>query len=148
MKIKSGMHLQALSMESQPQNPEFRNHPENFLPCVFTSPSEFPTGELRIKSGGVIASTKKKLIREATLISLIQHFEADFLWKFSFKMLNSGLILKTFSHTCPSEFPIGELRIKSGGAIASTKATESVLRAPHSCNIASLMRRGGSGPVM
>ena len=28
------------------------------------------------------------------MISLIQHFEADFLWKVSLKILNSGLILK------------------------------------------------------
>ena len=39
-----------------------------------------------------------KLIREATIISLIKHFEAGFLWKASLKILNSGLILKTFSH--------------------------------------------------
>ena len=37
-------------------------------------------------------------IRESTIISLIQHFEADFLWKVSLKILNSGLILKTFTH--------------------------------------------------
>ena len=30
--------------------------------------------------------------------SPIQHFEADFLWKVSLKILNSGLILKTFTH--------------------------------------------------
>ena len=35
-----------------------------------------------------------KLIREAIIIiSLIQHFEADFLWKVSLKILKSGLIL-------------------------------------------------------
>ena len=32
------------------------------------------------------------------MISLIQHFEADFLWKVSLKVLNSGIILKTFTH--------------------------------------------------
>ena len=32
------------------------------------------------------------------MISLIQHFEADFLWKVSLKFLNSGKILKTFTH--------------------------------------------------
>ena len=26
------------------------------------------------------------------------HFEADFLWKVSLKILNSGIILKTFTH--------------------------------------------------
>ena len=39
-----------------------------------------------------------KLIREAIIISLIQNFEADFLWKVSLKNRNSGLILKTFTH--------------------------------------------------
>ena len=32
------------------------------------------------------------------MVSLIQHFEADFLWKVSLKILNSGTILKTFTH--------------------------------------------------
>ena len=32
------------------------------------------------------------------MISLIQYFEADFLWKVSLKILNSGLILKAFTH--------------------------------------------------
>ena len=32
------------------------------------------------------------------MICLIQHFEADFLWKVSLKILNSGIILKTFIH--------------------------------------------------
>ena len=32
------------------------------------------------------------------MISLIQNFEADFLWKVSLKILNSGIILKTFTH--------------------------------------------------
>ena len=31
------------------------------------------------------------------MISLIQYFVADFLWKVSLKMLNSGIILKTFT---------------------------------------------------
>ena len=31
-------------------------------------------------------------------VCLIQHFEADFLWKVSLKILNSGLILTTFTH--------------------------------------------------
>ena len=39
-----------------------------------------------------------KLINEAIVNSLIQHFEADFLWKVSLKILNSGLILKTFTY--------------------------------------------------
>ena len=32
------------------------------------------------------------------IICLIQHFEADFLWKVSLKILNSGIILKTLTH--------------------------------------------------
>ena len=32
------------------------------------------------------------------MISLIQEFEADFLWKVSLIILNSGMILKTFTH--------------------------------------------------
>ena len=28
----------------------------------------------------------------------IQHFKADFLWKVSLKILNLGIILKTFTH--------------------------------------------------
>ena len=39
-----------------------------------------------------------KIIRDAIIISLIQHFEADFLWKVSLKILNPGLILKNFTH--------------------------------------------------
>ena len=38
------------------------------------------------------------MIREAITISLIQHFEADSLWKVSLKILNSGKVLKTFIH--------------------------------------------------
>ena len=37
-------------------------------------------------------------IREPIIISLIQHFEADFLWKVSLKILNLGIILKTSNH--------------------------------------------------
>ena len=35
------------------------------------------------------------------MIFLIQHFEADFLWKVSLKILNSGIIQKTFTHGYP-----------------------------------------------
>ena len=45
------------------------------------------------------------LIKEAIIISLIQHFEADFLWKVSLKILNSGLILKTFTHVHCRDHP-------------------------------------------
>ena len=39
-----------------------------------------------------------KLIREALIICLIQYFEADLLWKDSFKILNLGIILKNSTH--------------------------------------------------
>ena len=32
------------------------------------------------------------------MTSLIQHFQAYFLWKVSLKILNSEIILKTFTH--------------------------------------------------
>ena len=32
------------------------------------------------------------------MISLIQDFEADFLWKVGLKILKSGIILKAFTH--------------------------------------------------
>ena len=35
-----------------------------------------------------------------TLTYFFQHFDADFLWKVSLKILNSGLILKTFTNDC------------------------------------------------
>ena len=38
------------------------------------------------------------LIRKAIIIWRIQHFEADFLWKVSLEILNSGIIVKTFTH--------------------------------------------------
>ena len=47
-----------------------------------------------------LSSDKLKINNEAiiTCVCLIQSFEADFLWKVSLKMLNSGIILKTFTH--------------------------------------------------
>ena len=42
--------------------------------------------------------TGNKSDSEAIKILLIQHFEADFLWKVSLKILISGIILKTFTH--------------------------------------------------
>ena len=38
------------------------------------------------------------------IISLIQYFEADFLWKVSLKILNSGIILKEFTHALIAYF--------------------------------------------
>ena len=36
--------------------------------------------------------------REAIIIWIIQNFEADFLWKVSLEILNTGIILKTCTH--------------------------------------------------
>ena len=60
---------------------------------------------------GFFESASKYWIKETTgrlwsliifslysVVSLIQYFEADFLWKVSLKILNSGIILKTFIH--------------------------------------------------
>ena len=60
-----------LSMESWPQNLEFRNEPETFHPCVWQYP---------------------EIDRFSWKVSL------DFLWKVSPKIWNSGIILKTFMH--------------------------------------------------
>ena len=42
--------------------------------------------------------------REAIVNFLIQHFEADFLWKVSLEILNSGITLKTFTHEIKNSF--------------------------------------------
>ena len=38
------------------------------------------------------------IIRKPIIILIIQQFEADFQWKVSLKILNSGIVLKTFTH--------------------------------------------------
>ena len=48
------------------------------------------------KFNGQIPLGKLKL-NHAIITCIIQHFEADFLWKDSLKILNSGIILKTFT---------------------------------------------------
>ena len=35
-------------MESQPQNPEFRNNPENFHPCILESSSSSQTDSFNL----------------------------------------------------------------------------------------------------
>ena len=42
------------------------------------------------------------------MVSLIQHFEADFLWKVSLRILNSEIILKTFTHDNHYYIPIND----------------------------------------
>ena len=41
---------------------------------------------------------KSEINQNVIIISLIQHFEADFPKKVRFKILNSGLFLKSFTH--------------------------------------------------
>ena len=36
-------------MESQPQNPEFRNNPENFNPCYFNMHAQLSSGAKVLK---------------------------------------------------------------------------------------------------
>ena len=67
-----------ISVESQPQNPEFRNNPENFHPCSF------------------LVSDMRNLCK-TTHLKVTMHLGL-FLWKVSLKILNSGIILKTFTH--------------------------------------------------
>ena len=40
-------------MESQPQNPEFRNNPENFHPCACRSTWLLQTGDSRLMSSAL-----------------------------------------------------------------------------------------------
>ena len=42
--------------------------------------------------------TKYSQFQDAIIIYLIQHYEADFQQKVSLKILNSGIILKTFTY--------------------------------------------------
>ena len=55
---------------------------------------------------GQLSKDELKQIKEAIETCLIQHFEADFLWKVSLqkvslKILNSGIILKNFYPCIP-----------------------------------------------
>ena len=50
----------------------------------------------RTRAGGPNEFEPSKF--DCIIISLIQHFVADFPWKVSLKILNLGLILKTFTH--------------------------------------------------
>ena len=49
------------------------------------------------KYNGQISLDKNKL-NQKSIICRIQYFEADFLLKVSLKILNSGIIMKTFTH--------------------------------------------------
>ena len=62
-------------------------------------PSSLKTCSMPTKYWPFPVSLDKLRISQRSCHSLpIQHFEADFLWKVSLKVLNSGLILKTFTH--------------------------------------------------
>ena len=49
------------------------------------------------KLNGLLSLVNWKSIREAIIAYWTQHFEADFLWEASLKILNSGVILKMFT---------------------------------------------------
>ena len=96
-----------LSKESQSQNPEFRNNPENFHPWKHGIQNYKLTLRKKVcatKYGYfsilrlTFYFTHENLIFKTIQIWLIQHWEADFLWKVSLKILNSGTIRKTFIH--------------------------------------------------
>ena len=57
-----------------------------------------PTKYLQIWSLNGQLSLDRPYIREPVIIFLIQHFETDFLLKVSLKILNSRIILKSFTH--------------------------------------------------
>ena len=44
----------------------------------------------------------EKQITDTIIVFLFQYFEAGFLWKVNLKILNSGLILKTFTQVIGS----------------------------------------------
>ena len=61
----------------------------------------------------ILKCNKLKITREAITICLFQYFENNFLWKVSLKILNSGKILKTFTHeslTKPIKWPVCQLK--------------------------------------
>ena len=46
--------IQHLEVESQPQNPDFRNNPENFHPCAFLKgPNQLKTATFPLNSMSV-----------------------------------------------------------------------------------------------
>ena len=53
------------------------------------------------------------------MISIIQHFEADFLWKVSLKILNSGLILILLLYIL-----VNNLSVTSGGVFLGWTSTK------------------------
>ena len=54
--------------------------------------------QFEVYTWSIVFKTDPILIGEPIVIFLIQHFEADFLWKVSRKILNSGITLKTFTY--------------------------------------------------
>ena len=55
------------------------------------------TISLRLCWGIIRNSTTMLLRKEVVIYWLIQHFEVDFLWKVSLKIVNPEIILKTFT---------------------------------------------------
>ena len=61
---------------------------------------------------GQLLLNKLKLNQKAIVTDLIQHFEADFHWKVSLKIMNSGIILKTFVHVYLIGWPESSSSVK------------------------------------
>lgn len=82
---------------------------------------------------------------ESSLLQSLSHYRSFLCLIFAqMRMKTYKLVILT----SPSEEPMGELSIKSGGAMTSTRLTASSLSSRHSCSIASRMMRGGSLPAM
>ena len=82
------------NLQSLPFYPPWARHPRyHYNSTVMTTISSVLTALLLLI--WVYAQVRDI---EAIIICLIQYFEADFLWKVSLKILNSGIILKT--HQC------------------------------------------------
>ena len=100
MKILSSAYfsiLRRLSTESWPQNPEIGNIAENFHTCTFcTKIYLYGPGYNILVLLALVTNWKK--FNEAIIICLIPHFEADFPQKVGFKILKSGILMKTFTH--------------------------------------------------
>ena len=57
-----------------------------------------PTKTNLLKFNEALSLENQIINKKIIIISLIQHFEADFLWKVSLKILNLGLIMKKSTH--------------------------------------------------
>ena len=76
---------------------------QKFLPAIFLSPivvAKFIFFAPNLLFLRILRQWRSvaRTLREAIMTSQIQHFEADFQWQVSLKILNSRIILKTYIH--------------------------------------------------